>query len=1617
MPYYFIENFYKEENTMIKKSIKTHTRLLTCLVALAVVFATFLAGTFTTQAGTDVFGDIELKVGDTLGFVYYTSQPYADNTKMRFTVNGRTSESEAYENDGKCVFIFNDIYPHELAKEVTATIVVNDQETVSSTGLSIKSFLLQMLMDPNSSPEERQFASDTLQYGEQTRLYRNANVDVADRDYDSITEDINSSIYTHYKPQDIDANFVGSAMGLGVSASNIRLSSIGIAYHNTNRYVVTLQVPHNSNVNLSNIKVKIGDKEFTSTAFVDKGNGQYEIQSDPINAYDILDGANPRTTQFTLLVNNKVVQQASYNILDYIYQLQDTTQGGSLALKYARSLYRYGQSAEAAYKGNRIVAIALNKGPGDDNGQMVPGSKDAQTPTGGSITAYYSDGTSLVINEGIVWKNTDIYGNEIKITDDTHTKKFTVEGSYYDDTSGKTYTVTGTIELHNDMVLVERYTDPSVYSPTEFRPAYTPTGAELSCKWANGYTDVRSAENKYIMMSAYRYHEYGFIPTEASYTDPKSNITLSTETFLLYNNPIQSITINDTTANFNDGTLNNTTTPIAPKYSVTYSNGQAVEKSGNWTNTITSGNTSQTLSYEFTLANLVYSGYDITVTRDVNGALQCSAHNTWERMESGSAKVYAGTTKTITGTCKVTATNGEKELKITTAPSVYGGTVTSKNNLTGNPNSTVNGELTGGTVTMTYYNGAVETITANGISYSTSDTIKDAAYSKTVTVTATYTGKDGNKHTGSTNTTIYNWIKSIAQDKNAVVNAANYSSSTVQVTESALNKTIKVTYYNTATDVRGDASSIAVSLNNNTRTEFYVANVTNATIGDTVRTNASAASSGTPAYQIVVTYTDSRSGANYDATKRTQKITGYKIAVRNDVTGFVANQSKICTMTSNTGSTITPTGTVKVNLTNGQTANITPTYAAVSTITTATETASRTSTITYTSSLNKTITGSVSVTVTNPITSVVLYTDPANITLTKTTAITASDLSGCQLTATYTNGKTNTIAANTYSNLTNAKITNGTRMIQCQIKAGYSSSYSNPTQVNANVILLNPITSTTLNLSTFTSSSRGWITATGGAPAGKIQITFSNTYSYEYTPTTLEKLYKTGTTSSSGNTANTPTGEYSINGTYNVAAAGPYYRYVSGKTSTTPTQYAAETKTASAKAYWKNKPISATVKSCSVTVADKSQAQVTPVMELNVTWETGGTSVQNATCDKVNNITDTTTSKNVTCTGRYTANGATVSASTTATMTNSVKSYVATNVERTFPGSTTTTVSITGTATYQNNATATRNASSLSNFRRSNSSSITFSSSGNSITATCTASGAATTTATYTATYGGQSDDVTFKAINTYSSLVAYLDSNRTDMADSTSGGLASYPAIGYFSDDRTTISDTARLYFKVYYSNKTSANVSWSDVKFTTNPGITGKYIYGPNDTWAAGNMKTYQAGYPKSSPTVYVSFSAMPCLYYENIQLSVDHTKAEYTGTDTDGIDPSKLKITFSAPTTTYVLSCGGNRTATGTGNTYTASSWTLGGAAYSSATPKDATYSTTFYTAKKKFTDFSVATYQFIKCKVQVSTTTTIVAFPKIVNKGSTSTVYTNDIDKGLISGKALVSNVAGTKPDGF
>lgn len=1378
---------------MTMKSIKTRTRLLTCLVVLAVVFATFLAGTFTSQASEDVFGDIELKVGDTLGFVYYTSQPYTENTIMRFTVNGRTSESRAYPNDGKCVFIFNDIYPHELAKEVTATIIVNGKETVSSEGLSIKSYLLQMLLDPNSTAAEYQFASDTLQYGEQTRLYRNANVDVADRDNVSITDDISTSIYKNYKPQNIDTNLVGHAQGLGVSASNIRLSAIGISYHNVNYFDITLSVPKGSSVNPQNLAVVIGDETEENTFtlaksktaykdnqehFFDNGDGTYTIRSYAINAYDLMQNKNtPKNTPIKLKVNGKVVQQASYNVMDYIYQLQDTTQSGSLALKYARSLYRYGQSATVAYKGNRVVSIALNNNPSN----IVPGNKNAQTPTGGSITAYYSDGTSKVINEGITWLNKDIHGNEVKITDDTYEKSFTVMGSYTDSISGKTYTVTGTVLLRNSMTKIERYTDPSIYSPTSYAASYTPVNSVVKCTWNNGFVAYRTPTHSAINMTDYKEDEYGFIPTTATYKDPKSGVTKTVTTYLLYKNPITAITVADTTANYNDGTLDNSTTPAASTYTVTYQNKHtttAKNTSSSWTSTINNAGSNLSKTYSFAWTALTSNSTSISFTQTATGTLNKPAYSTWNRMVDGQNEAFSTTALTTTDTCTATVSNPEYQLTFPIAPSIYDGTVKTTNNLTGSKSSTTAGQWSGGQVIMRYYNDATEDVTAS-VTYS-SPSITDTAYSKSVTVTAAYTKKNGAATTVTkSSVTIYNYLTGVSQYKNAQVYAASTANTQLPLANTA--GTILATYANGKTEVVGTGAAsdtnIYIGTSSTIRnTACYVETITSASATTVERSTATTTASSTSRSTLKIKYDDYRTSTSY--TGSIQEISGYKVTVINRYESISTSSVGPVYMTA-ASTTPKPTNKVTVVFSNGTTASVSATYTQPAHITDATEYVDRTITASCKDALGYTVSKSVTCRVINQPASAVVKTQPAQKTVTSQGQFPASSVTGGVLTVTFANGQKADKACTSYATTSSTLLTGTTASGTFNITGYYAGTY-NTVSATMQLPLINTPASATYSPNSITLSS------SGQKPSGTLAVKYDNGYVENHTVTSSTTIYSSGTASNSGATTAT-------SGTCSVAAS----KTVAG-----------ESMSATGTCSWSNP-----LKSISDNGgANRNCADAGKTITMSNSYVNGESVKATYTNGATKNVepklpgdewanASGTSTITYSVPVSYTDGGVTKTCNITVTIYVPLSSISTSAKTATFSSTSVSTSISTVTGTYKNGKTKSLTPT-LSTKSNGNSSS-TISISGTTVTCTYSGTDYAKWSSTITATAGGKSCTVTINYVNT-PTMETYTSKSTsgTKVNDSTGGAARTYGKVYFDGGSCYTESSYGSIYGYVKFKN-----------------------------------------------------------------------------------------------------------------------------------------------------------------------------------------------------------------------
>ena len=106
-----------------------HIKKVYALLLLTAVCVFVLIGVFSKAfASFDEMGapveQAEIFVGDKIGLVYYTNRPYSptDPLQMHFTLNGRTTEVDAINNGGLAAFRYDDIYPHELGDDITASL-------------------------------------------------------------------------------------------------------------------------------------------------------------------------------------------------------------------------------------------------------------------------------------------------------------------------------------------------------------------------------------------------------------------------------------------------------------------------------------------------------------------------------------------------------------------------------------------------------------------------------------------------------------------------------------------------------------------------------------------------------------------------------------------------------------------------------------------------------------------------------------------------------------------------------------------------------------------------------------------------------------------------------------------------------------------------------------------------------------------------------------------------------------------------------------------------------------------------------------------------------------------------------------------------------------------------------------------------------------------------------------------------------------------------------------------------------------------------------------------------------------------------------------------------------
>lgn len=1458
------------------RRITSRARILTCLIVLAVVFATFLAGMFTSSAATDqVFESIELKVGDTIGLVYYTKQPYTAGTTMRFQINGRVSEVVAYRNNDKCVFVFDDIYPHEMAHPITGTIMVNGASTVSTT-VTIKSYLLEIL---NSSTKAHlhQFASNMLQYGEKTREYRNAQVD---KDDDvSILQGVDQNLYPNYTPDDLERDFTGEPAGLGMSAANVRMSAIGISYDNTNHLVITMTKNPTSTIQISDCVIRINGTLYRHDQFTQdpKDANSYRLTSASINAYDLLD-----TFNIQLEVNGTIVQTATYSVYDYILQLQSTAEGTSLASQYARALYYYGQQAADVYPGKTVVALTPNTNPSN----ITVTNQLEQTPTGGNAMAYYSDGTSAQVN--VAWSK--VTG----ISDTTYSVTRNTIGTYTDPVSGKTFSVNASVKLLNPSKSITRYTDPSQYNPTSYVASYKPEGGKVRVHYSNGATALADPTYSAVNMSSFKTTEFASITVTAQWTHGITGTTHTTNMNLVYNNPIKSMS-----AYWGGGTITfsgSTSTALNKAqtyYRLKYANGTTTSWAAASTNT------------NFSVTNATYDGI-LT-----SGTLSCTAYYA---ASSFSTTIYdtSGNTSSITlergrlkdnqavdsGQTKLSSIPFSNPMSSITIAQMPQATITS----TAAP-TTDNGMLSGGTIDVTLANGKAISAVSSGVKFFCTAGHDTTDYSKSVYVYAQYSGLESSK-TAKT-ITLVNPVVSVTQGTVPTMTAKDIQTN-FALAVSNVTGTLTVTYKN------GKTASVAPKyfrLGTSTAdySTVYIANINTAIDTTLTRTTAAKGENSTTYSALKAYYKDERSGANYNKT------IDFKVNITNHVVSLTEGTFTI-TLTSETVTTTTFAGntvikSIPATFSNGALGPVTPTSVTnISSSPSAKEVQETTCTVYYNS-----VSCTPTIHIVNPVTSISRYTDPSAYTVTNKNALTSANIldNGAGLvTVTYTSGHTKTDKPTSFTGLTNVKITDATMISQPALTANYKTKHSGTKTCTVYIILKNPPKSSALTLSVGSSSNKATLTRTGVQLTGTITTTYNNgATSTAYSNASFPILYKSGTTNSSTAATTTTSGTTKVKASCTIPASGTKSPYVNGA-SGSAVQTAGNTfTTPEVTAYWQLQPESIAEKYDGASVANYKTTQVTPWATVTATYSNGAQAeVTGLHGSKVANITDTTYQANRTSTVTYTLNGGSASCQISFTLTNKATAFSVSNSGQVykFTGTTSRTIAVTGVVQLTNGRTVNTNASSVTQKSCTGNQVTSPSISGYNITFTCSSAAAGTTTFTGTAkttTHGGASAQFSFTLQNAMSRITAYATSSYTNnyFMNYTTYSENYYPRLTLNSSGNVTACRTIgggsvsaptgnKIYMLVTYSNGKTWRTSWggttaSNWKWTTAPTHTVASTYRNSaDKYNSGALQQVTAQFTQGGLTQTVTFYCIPYCTYTSGDNWTRVTKVKDTPDDGD-------------------------------------------------------------------------------------------------------------------------------------
>ncbi len=280
-----------------------------------------------TALKTSGITDVSVSLGTDLNINYYVVLPDGksiNEASVRFTTpTYTTTVSESTLKDGKYVFAFKGIGPHQVGMSVTAELLVGE-DVIDTKVYSVEEYCSEALKIYSDNRELVILINQLLLYAKAAEKYHPEGAYTTG----------NFELYAaEYLPAPVDSKM--NIAGNGNDA--LFVASAGMQFDTTNR--IYFKIYSSS----EDFTVKIGRKIYASSEIKNIGGGYYMVYSDPIYATDYDD-----VIRLTLRDGSGTsVATVNYSVNTYAYFMKDDADMKELAA----ALHRYGKAcAEYANK-------------------------------------------------------------------------------------------------------------------------------------------------------------------------------------------------------------------------------------------------------------------------------------------------------------------------------------------------------------------------------------------------------------------------------------------------------------------------------------------------------------------------------------------------------------------------------------------------------------------------------------------------------------------------------------------------------------------------------------------------------------------------------------------------------------------------------------------------------------------------------------------------------------------------------------------------------------------------------------------------------------------------------------------------------------------------------------------------------------------------------------------------------------------------------------------------------------------------------------------------------------------------------------------------------------------